>query len=610
MEQRYWLTLDPQTHELRAGFRAGVDADPPSVDMLETVVATRGWTADALDTEAVARFIDRCCEAAARYAGGMATATQGTDEGGALVNELAAIESAAAHLGAVVELASAQEAPDAPGAPAAAGGDAVEGLPEGDPDVVELVVGEVHDGEFELSFEDDHMQVLLTLRPPRGGRPVVLAEVRAVLAEHKVVFGLREDVLLQALEVGFCEDLVVAQGIPPGDGEPTVFKSLLEASAQHAQVDDRALVDYRTLGNLVLVKPGMRLMRRIPAKRGKDGINVLGHPAPAPEPEDIPYDPELTGVARDPADPEVLVAAIAGAPSIPAHGHGISVNAVVQVEAVDLSSGNIDFDGTLQVNGDITTGMQVKVTGDVVVSGTIEAAQIDAGGNVVVKGGILGAAEGGAAMGSEPVMRSAHVVAKGSVQARFIGNATISAGKDVIVGSEIRQSDVAAGDSVTVGGKGASQGSINGGQVRALRAVRAVTLGTMAGVKTFVQVGVNPHAEMQKLALERTRVRLTEEKDKLEQLLVFLRKHPEKGANGIGARALQTHAKLTRDLAAVATKEAELAAEKDATEGAVIEVSKKIYGGVDLQIGNRREEIIEDRGGGKATLSDGKFTMR
>ncbi|ALM82010.1 hypothetical protein ASB57_02635 [Bordetella sp. N] len=597
------MTLDPQTHELRAGFRAGVDAEPPSADMLDTVVATRGWTTDALDTAAVARFIDRCCDAAARYAGGMAAATDGADEGAALVTELAAIESAAAHLGAVVELASAPVLGDA-GLPAAPD------LPDGDPDVVEQVIGEVHDGSFELSFEADNMQVLLNMVPPRGGRPVALADVRAILSDQKVVFGVKEDLLLQAVEAGFCEDLVVAEGIPAGAGEPTRFQSLLDDHAPHAKVDDRALVDYRTLGNLVLIKPGMRLMRRIPAKRGKDGINVLGQAAPAVQPEDIPYDPELTGVVRDPADPEVLVAAIAGAPSLLANGHGMSVNPVVQVEAVDLSSGNIDFDGTLQVNGDITTGMQVKVTGDVVVSGTVEAAQIDAGGNVVVKGGILGAAEGGVGAGGEPVMRSAHVVAKGSVQARFIGNATVSAGKDVVVESEIRQSDVAAGDSVTVGGKGASQGSINGGQVRALRSVRAVTLGTMAGVNTFVQVGVNPHAEMQKLALERTRQRLTEEKDKLEQLLVFLRKYPEKGANGIGARALQTHAKLSRDLAALAVKETELAAEKDATEGATIEVGKRIYGGVELQIGNKREEIIEDMGGGKATLSEGKFTIR
>ncbi|WP_143220661.1 MULTISPECIES: DUF342 domain-containing protein [unclassified Achromobacter] len=604
MEQRYWLTLDPVTHELRAGFRAGVDAEPPSVDMLETVVATRGWTADALDGDAVARFIDRCCEVAARYAGGLAAASQGADEGAALVTELAAIESAAAHLGAVVELASAPVLADT------ATLDDLPDLPEGDPDVVEQVIGAVHDGSFELSIEPDHMQVFLNMQPPRGGRHVVLADVRAILADHKVVFGVKEDQLLQALEAGFCEDLVVAEGIAPSEGEPTQFKSLLDSQAPHAKVDDRALVDYRTLGNLLLVKPGMRLMRRIPAKRGKDGINVLGQAAPAPEPEDIPYDPELTGVTRDAQDPDVLVAAIAGAPSLLANGHGMSVNPVVQVEAVDLSSGNIDFDGTLQVNGDITTGMQVKVTGDVVVSGTVEAAHIDAGGNVVVKGGILGAAEGGLSGSGEPVMRSAHVIAKGSVQARFIGNATVSAGKDVVVESEIRQSDVAAGDSVTVGGKGAAQGSINGGQVRALRSVRAVTLGTMAGVKTLVQVGVNPHAAMQKEALERTRLRLTEEKGKLEQLLIFLRKHPEKGANGIGARALQTHVKLNRDLGALEAKEAELAAEKDATDGATIEVGKRIYGGVDLQIGNRREEIIEDMGGGKATLSEGKLTIR
>jgi uncharacterized protein (DUF342 family) len=600
VKQTYWLTLDPATRELRAGFRADADVAPPDAEMLEAAVAARGWTADALDIQAVAAFVSRCREVAARIAGVSAVqaagATTPSGTGASLHAELQAIEVAAAQLGAVVALADEPE--DAALIPEASG----------DPDVIEGVVGAVIDGSFELEITADFMQVLMTLYPSRGGRSVALADLRATLAEQKVVFGVKEDDLLQMLEIGVGDDMLIAAGIPPGAGIPTRFENLLDtARASHPDADENALVDYRTLGSLVLVKPGMRLMRRIPSVTGKDGINVLGQPAAAQPPEDIPYNSALTGVVRDEADPEVLVAAIAGAPSV--QSTGISVNPVVEVDAVNLSSGNIDFDGTLQVKGDITTGMTVKVSGDVVVSGTVEAAQIDAGGNVVVKGGIMGVAEGGPA-GTESITRAAHVTAKGSVQARFIGNATISAGKDVVVEREIRQSDVAAGDSVTVGVKGSNQGSINGGQVRALRSVKAVTLGTMAGVKTLVQVGINPHAQMQKMALENTRKRLTEEKSKLEQLLIFLKKHPEKAGNGIGERALQTHAKLVADLTAVGVKEEKLAAETVCTEGASIVASKKIHGNVDLQIGNRREEIVEDMGSGKATMSDGKIIIR
>lgn len=596
VQQTYWLTLDQETRELRAGFRPGPDVDPPDAAMLEGAVAARGWTADALDPLAVVAFLDRCREAAVLAAGVPAAAgmlSHAEAVGAAsVVAELAAIEVAAARLGATVALAD--EPAVTPDSSA--------------PDVVEAVVGKVVDGSFEIELPPDCMFVLLTLYPAKGGRNVNLADVRAALAEHMVVFGVKEDKLLQMLEVGSGTNLLIAEGIPPGASTPTQFESLLGTeTADQAVADDNALVDYRTLGNLVLVKPGMALMRRIPPHTGKDGINVLGQPAPAAVPPDIPYSAELTGVVRDENDSEMLRAAIAGAPSFLADG--VSVNPVVEVDAVDLSSGNIDFDGSLQVRGDVTTGMSVKVTGDVMVSGTVEAAMIDAGGNVVVKGGILGAAEGSPGH-TEPGMRMAQVSARGSVQARFIGNATISAGKDVVVEREIRQSDVAAGGSVTVGPRGSSQGSINGGTVRALHSIKAVTLGTMAGVRTLVQVGINPHAQMQKMALEKTRRRLGEEKAKLEQLLLFLRKHPEKAANGIGERAVQTHVKLTSDLAVVEGKEAQLVAETVMTADATIEVSKKIHGGVDLQIGNRREEVTEDQGGGKAKLVDGKIIIR
>jgi uncharacterized protein (DUF342 family) len=593
------LTLDPSTRELRAGFRPAAAAAPPDADMMQAALAARGWTAEALDPAAVAAFLTRCREAAARVSGEVlrqrnASAELATAGALGVIQELAAIESNAARLGATLELMDPSEPAAEP--TAADGGE-----------VVEAVIGQVVDGSFELEITEDCLQVLLTLHPRRGGRAVQLADVRAVLAEHKVVYGLDEDALLQAVERGVADAAPIASGIPPKPGSPTRFESLLQRErAAASAADDNALVDYRTLGNLVLVRTGMPLMRRIPATSGTDGIDVFGNPAPPPEPDDIPYDDNLSGVVRDPNDAEVLVAAIDGAPSV--MPTGVSVNPVVEVDAVNLSSGNINFEGTLQVRGDITTGMSVKVSGDVLVSGTVEAAQIDAGGNIVVKGGIMGAAEGSST--TDAATRLAQVTARGSVQAMFIGNASISAGKDVVVEREIRQSDVAAGDSVTVGLKGSTQGNINGGQVRALRSVKAVTLGTMAGVRTVIQVGVNPHAQAQREALQRTRKRLTEEKAKLEQLLIFLRQHPEKAANGIGERAVQTHAKLLKDLAGVDARERRLAAETAVSEEATIHAARKIHGGVELVIVNRREEVSEDLPGGTAKLSDGKLIIR
>ena len=128
--------------------------------------------------------------------------------------------------------------------------------------------------------------------------------------------------------------------------------------AQIENEDDR--VDLRDLGSLLLVNPGTALMRRTPAKPGKDGMDVLGKPIAADPVVDMPFAVDLSGVAADPNDPNRLLAVIAGSPRV--LPNGVSVSPVVDVEAVDLHSGNVTFDGSLRVSGDIRTGMSVSYT--------------------------------------------------------------------------------------------------------------------------------------------------------------------------------------------------------------------------------------------------------
>jgi uncharacterized protein (DUF342 family) len=310
-------------------------------------------------------------------------------------------------------------------------------------------------------------------------------------------------------------------------------------------------------------------------------------------------------VAPGPNDPELLLAAVAGMPSL--RTRGILVNPVVDVEAVDLQSGNIDFDGTLRVNGDIKTGMSVRVAGDVIVSGTIEAAHVEAGGNVIVKGGIIGKAE--SAPQQDPASVIARVHCKGSVHARFIENAVVEAGTTVVAETGIRQSDVAAGDSIRAGDPKAGIGNITGGRCRAMLAVRTATLGAPAGTATIVQVGVNPYAEAEKNTLEATRQRLQQEQDKVQQLVTFFAKHPEKATDDLREKARGTLFKYTRDLLDVDARIAHLAQQLQPTAAAQVLIGKKIHGGVTVFFGHKQMRILEDKPGGRLRLVDDRIAL-
>jgi|GEM_PF-3404481 len=136
------------------------------------------------------------------------------------------------------------------------------------------------------------------------------------------------------------------------------------------------------------------------------------------------------------------------------------------------------------------------------------------------------------------------VSCKGTVQARFVNHAKISAGVDVVVEREIVNSEVLAGGQVTVGVPGATRGSIAGGRCCALTLVRAPRLGTQGGIATHVQVGLDPHAESRRTELDAEREKLQAERVKMEQLIAFLRANPTRAVGGVGERSRATHLKV------------------------------------------------------------------
>ncbi|OZI77454.1 DUF342 domain-containing protein [Bordetella genomosp. 12] len=469
-------------------------------------------------------------------------------------------------------------------------------------------VGEVRDGSFELELSPDRMAAVLAVSPPRGGRRVTLGDVQAHLLEVGVVYGVREDAIQHAVADRRTNTAMIAQGTPPTKGTPAHFESLLDAlKTRQSEDDDNALVDYRELGNLTLVAPGTPLMRRIPAVQGKPGLNVLGESVPPAHIPDTQFARNLTGVTVDENDPCLLRAAQSGSPMVVPQG--VLVNSLVEVDRVDLSTGNIIFDGTLKVRGDITAGMEVRVSGDVVVNGTIEAAQVQAGGNISVNGGVIGLAtvrqpvlRGQISTAQPAQVRTAQLSAGGSVKARFIENAVVNAERNIAAEREVRQSRLYAGESVTVGPAKSSLGVITGGETHATKSVHAGTIGSLAGIPTTVSVGLHPHGEAKRAALRQRRATLQEEQGKLEKLIVFLHGNPAKNINGMGDRARSTYARVIDDLNLLESEEERLNEVLQPLGSATIAAHRRFCCGALLRINGKVLDILEDLPAGQAAL--------
>jgi uncharacterized protein (DUF342 family) len=142
---------------------------------------------------------------------------------------------------------------------------------------------------------------------------------------------------------------------------------------------------------------------------------------------------------------------------------------------VDFSVGNIDFNGNVTVKGMVLPGFEVKATGHITIMKSVESAQINAGGNLKVFGGIIGGLGG-----DNPICCG------GSLYAHHLQNALVESQGDVHVVTSCVQSAVYCNGKVLLRG---AKGVIIGGLVNALGGVEAEIIGTEFGTKTEIVVG-------------------------------------------------------------------------------------------------------------------------
>ncbi len=346
-------------------------------------------------------------------------------------------------------------------------------------------------GEAILYLDKDKMKAFLEITPPIGeGIPCDMAQVRAALNEAKVVYGIDERKLEEALlQMNWNQKILVAEGTPTIDGQNAIItlKYLVTDKKIAPTPDEQGNVNYRETGLVHNVQRGEELALRTPPVPGIIGMDVQGRELLPRAGKDLSLPRGKNTVCN--ADNTILYATIDGHLSMV--DRKISVQAVFELNGdVDFSSGNIEFIGNVVIRGSVTGGFTVRAAGDIEITGFIEGAEVIAGGNITVKGGIKSSYKG-------------LVKAAASISARFVENSKLEAGQDVIVREAIMQSYVRAGGNVIVSDRKAT---IVGGLIQAAHTVEAKIIGSQLATQTNIEVGINPYhrEEYQNLLKSRT----------------------------------------------------------------------------------------------------------
>lgn len=356
-------------------------------------------------------------------------------------------------------------------------------------------------GEILIEISEDEMKAWMTLSPFPGSAPPSRQDILDRLEKAGVRSGLKEEIIERAVTQGYLPKSLVAEGIPPQKGKSAWFEYLLSAETgpQGPQVRADGSVNYRELNWIQTVEADTPLMRKHPPEPGIPGKKVTGAEIPAETGRDYHLS-ESAGSRISVQDRHLLIATRAGRPI--RMSRSVKVDDFITLENVGFDTGNIDFKGSVVVNGSVQSGFLVRARGDIVICGSVEDAILESGGNIEIRGSVFG-------------REQTSIHAKGDIRARFIQNASVECFGDLHVSDGLFYCAVRVMGNIFVGLDG-GKGQINGGNIWGANSLKARILGSNASTVTTVSLGEDPYLRQKLKDIDHN---LRYHKSELEQVI-------------------------------------------------------------------------------------------
>lgn len=430
--------------------------------------------------------------------------------------------------------------------------------------------------EIQVIVSRDKMEASLQIVVPRNShKAVTLEDVMAKITQSGIVFGIDHEAVRKAIEKpGF--RAVCAQGQKSVDGKNAFIKYHIdtENKGRPAEMED-GRVDFKNLSIFTTVREGDVLAEKIPPTQGAPGVDVLGQSVAAKPGKDM-----LFPIGKNvKINGNMIVASIAGQLIIA--NNKINVVPVIEIkEDVDLSTGNIEFVGNVVVRGSVQAGFTVKAEGNIEIGGNISGGIVE-GKNVAVRMGIQG-------------MHRGYIKASENVTAKFIENASVIAGNDVVVNDVILHSKIQAGKKVIVEGR---RGLIAGGTIMAGEEIRAKNAGTYMATVTELEVGANPQLRDEYQNLRKEIKKVEQNLDQAVKALNILKSMeqdklpPDKREMLLKLTKAQFH--LVGQAEAMRNRMLEIELELEEIRYGRIRLADAVYPGVKIMVGTLVKPIRE-----------------
>lgn len=368
--------------------------------------------------------------------------------------------------------------------------------------------------------EDEYLQVMVSLDrkiavgrfypPSPKGRLMLRKEILSELEMAGVCHGIVEPMIDAYMKNRqFCVNIILAKATPPVEGRSASIEYHFDTAVQaKPQINEDGTVDFHQLNNIVHVEKGDCLATLTPMIPGTPGTDVCGKPIqPKKVKNDVLRFGKNISISEDGLE---LFSDVSGHAEL-TDGRVFVSNTYDVPADVNTSTGDIEYDGNININGNVITGFHVKATGDIYVKGAVEGANLIAGGDIILNRGIQG-------------MERGYLKAGGNIVSKFIENSTVIA-DGYVTADAIMHSKVTAKGDILVKGK---RGLITGGELHSGTMIYAKVFGSTMGTHTSLEVGIDPQLIEEYHKMERELPDLEKELEKNIQVVNLYRKKLQK----------------------------------------------------------------------------------
>lgn len=440
----------------------------------------------------------------------------------------------------------------------------------------------IENAEIIINKTKDKMKAYVDYIPPQSfGKKLTVKDIKNNLKENNIVFGLKEENIKKITESKkTLENILIAEGQYPVEGKDAQLVFHFDRETKNVgTIQEDGSIDFHDLDIVNNVKKGEKLVTKIEAKPGEPGKNIEGESVDPPIPEDISLP---KGKNTEITEDNSLISTEVG--HISYQQGNVNVLTVYKVNGdVDFKTGNINFNGSVFVKGNVTEGFEIEADGDIQVRGNVEGAYLKSRGNILINKNFIAKNKG-------------KIECEGDFKTKTVQNGKVISKGDVYVKDAIMHSQIFSAGKIMLTGH---KGLIVGGEIRATKEVEANIIGSSLATNTIVSAGLDPRTRSKYNTARETLTECKSNYLKTMKALNILNNMKEKfgklprGKAEMYERLLETKNDLKRKIKKDEKTVKELSEKINSATKGKITAKRKIYPGVKVQVGKFIKEIDE-----------------